>query len=80
MARAEVVVILHLPLEEAVAAVTALGEFDLEDDDLGGAEGLREAYRALREALNMPEAGYVEATPEEPPEEDPEDWHEAGGM
>lgn len=55
MITAEVVVTVSMPLETAIGAVTALGEFDLEDSDLGGAEALRELYAVLSIELRMSE-------------------------
>jgi hypothetical protein len=55
MAEATIIVVVTMPLTQAIGVVTALGQYDLDDDDVGGADDLREFYVELRDSLNMPE-------------------------
>ena len=55
MAEASIVVVVTMPLSQAIGVVTALSQYDLDDDDVGGADDLRELYVELRDSLNMPE-------------------------
>jgi hypothetical protein len=56
----DIKVVITTSFRQALGIATALSQYDLDDEDVGGADDLREMYVELADALNIPEPAMEE--------------------